>query len=155
MKPLPPIRSASAQAMSASASRALERSGHPRSPRGPAHEPAPCQANADADEDAESYLLQGEAYPEVRGQALLFHRHDQEQRKKGHREAVVEPGLDVQGLADADRDARVAHHRLPERSVGRGEHRPDYRCLPEGEIREQHGSGSSTECDGERHPDAK
>jgi hypothetical protein len=48
-----------------------------------------------------------------------------------------------------------AHHRLPERGVGRGEHRPDDRRLPEGEVGEQQGCGTGTECDGERHPDAK
>ena len=133
----------------------LGRVRHPPSLRSPPHEPAPCQADADADESAEAYLLQGETYPEVRGQALRFHRQDQEQRQEGHREAVVEPGLDVQGLAYAGRDARVAHHRLPKRGVGRGEHRPYDRRLPEGEIGELQRRSGGTQRYGQRHPDTK
>ena len=68
MKPLPPIWSASAQAMSASASRARRWKVSVIHPllRGPPHQPAPNQPNAYADENTEAYLLQGEAYPEVR-----------------------------------------------------------------------------------------
>ena len=50
---------------------------------------------------------------------------DQEQRDA---DAVVEPTLDVETLADARRNPRIGDDRLPERSVRRGEH-----------DREQHG----------------
>ena len=51
--------------------------------------------------------------------------------QKGYRQAIVEPGFDVQGLAHAERDSRVAHHRLSEGRVGGGKDGAYDGCLPE------------------------
>jgi hypothetical protein len=75
----------------------------------------------------------------------------QKERQEGDRQAVVEPGLDVEGLADAYRDARVAYDRLAQRRVGRREDGTYDCCFPEREVGEQQRCGSGPQCDGERH----
>ena len=56
----------------------------------------------------------------------------------GQGDAVVEAALDVEALADPDRDERVAHHRLAERGVGGREDRPQENRLPGLEARHDH-----------------
>ena len=151
MKPLPPIWSASAQAMIASARRARrwnESVIHPLREAQLTSQP-PARPNAHANENPETHLLQGEAYPDACGQVLLLGLcQGQEERQKGYGEAVVEPGLDVQGLANAGRDARVAHHRLAKRGVGGGEDDSHDGRLPEGEIGEHQRRDNGSQHDG-------
>ena len=130
--------------------------GHPPTLRSLTYEPAPHKAYAYADENPKAHLLQGEAYPVACGLKLLFgHRQGQEERQEGHRQAVVEPGLDVQGLAYADWDAGIVHDRLPERSVGRREDGTYDGCLPESQIRKQQRRQNGPERDCEGHPYAQ
>lgn len=72
----------------------------------------------------------------------------QEERQKGYGETVVEPGLDAQGLANADRDARVAHHGLAKRGVGGSEDYSHDGRLPEGEIGEHQRRYNGSQHDG-------
>ena len=82
------------------------------------HEPAD-----DAADDPVADLLEQQR----RGAAALRdlrldvgHRDGREQQRDA--DAVVEPALDVESLADPPRDARLGDDRLPERGVGRRQH---------------------------------
>jgi hypothetical protein len=109
--------------------------GHPPSPRGPPQHPASCQTQANADENPKTYLLEGKAYPVTGWLKLHFGCcQGQKERQEGHRKAIVEPGLYVEGLAHVQGDARVVHNRLDQRRIGRSEDGTHDGCLPEGEI---------------------
>ena len=134
MKPLPPICVGQRPGYDRQGQQgeALERFVHPFSARSQAHQPPSRQANPDANENAESDLLHGEAYPDACGQVLLLGlRQGQEKSQKRHGQTVVEAGLHVKGLADARGDAGVAHDRLAQGRVGGGEDGSHDRGLPE------------------------
>jgi hypothetical protein len=75
---------------------------------------------------------------------------DQEQSDA---DAVVEPTLDIETLADARRDPGVGNDRLPERSVRRGEHDRKQHGLDERELSEHDDTRESAGHDRQRQPD--
>ena len=76
-------------------------------------------------------------------------------REQWDAEAVVQPTLDVQPLADSRRDVLVGDHGLTERSVGRGEdHRQHERVSP-GDVGQHDRPGDRSRPDRQREPDAE
>ena len=86
---------------------------------------------------------------------LLGLRQGQEERQERHGQTIVEAGLDVEGLAQARGDTRVAHDRLAQGSVGGGEDGSHDSRLPEREVGEQQRRDGRSQRDGERHPYAE
>ena len=75
---------------------------------------------------------------------------DQEER---HADAVVQPALDVEPLTHAGRNAGIGDDRLPQCSVGRGEHDREQDGLDQHELAKQCNTCESAGHDGQRQPD--
>jgi hypothetical protein len=120
MKPLPSTIGAGERPQRQSDKRqVLERVAHPAALLAPLHQHAADIAHGDARERSEEHLLGGEDRP-IGGALAAFGRPEAGEQDHHRRQgdAVVEPALDVQGLADAHRHAPVADHGLAEGGVG-------------------------------------
>ena len=107
-----------------------------------------------ASDDSVADLLEHEVHRRAvsdRALVRLGNRdRDQEQRDA---DAVVEPALDIEALADARRNPGVGNDRLPERSVRRGEHDRKQHGLDERELSEHGDTRESAGHDRQRQPD--
>ncbi len=79
------------------------------------------------------------------------HRDGREQQRDA--DAVVEPALHVESLADPPRDARLGHDRLPERGVGRREDHGQDDGFLEAQLTEDPHRRERAERDGQRQSD--
>ena len=87
---------------------------------------------------------------------LRFHvgrRDGREQQRDA--DAVVEPALHVESLADPPRDARLGHDRLPERGIGRRQDHGQDDGFLDGQLTEDPSRRERAERDGQRQPDRR
>ena len=81
--------------------------------------------------------------------------HGERDREQRDAQAVVEPALDVQALADPRRQACVGDDGLPERGVGRGEHDREHDRLRPRDVGQHEHAGDCAGHDRQRQTDAQ
>ena len=113
-------------------------------------------AGSDAADDAVADLLRHDACRCSATDHLLFRLCDgQRNEEQRHADAVVEPALDVQALADARGQTLVGDDRLPQRRIRRSEDDGQHERLGPRESREDGGRQRGSGGDGQRQPDAE
>ena len=113
-------------------------------------------ADGDAADDGVADLFGDEGGPVAGGfDVLVGGGEGNEDGDGGEHEAVVEAAFDVEGLADADGDARVGDDGLAEGGVSGREDGGDERSFPNAEAGEQEEARPGTGEDGEREADAE
>ena len=91
----------------------------------------------------------------VTHRAGLRLRDRENDEKERHADPVVEPTLDVEALANTERQPRERHHGLPERSVGRSEHDREQERLRPCQRSEENEGDAEAGNDRQRQPDAE
>src|SRR4029453_9802645 len=90
-----------------------------------------------ASNDSVANLLEHEVHRSAVSDRTLVRLGDRDRdQEQWDADAVVEPTLDIETLADARRDPGVGNDRLPKRSVRRGEHDRKQHGLDERELSE-------------------
>ena len=113
-----------------------------------------CRPGDHAAEDAVADLLQHElGGGAVADRAVLGQRDGERDEEERDADPVVQPGLDVEALADAGGKAWRRDDRLAERRVGRREDDREEQRLGPREIAEERDAGDEAGEDRERQPD--
>jgi hypothetical protein len=103
--------------------------GRPSAPRRDREQATADRPHDERDEDREADVDDRIEDPRAALDPLLTQESREEDRNERRRDAIVQPALDVQGSADADRDRPVGHDSHAQCGVGGSQHGSD-ECGP-------------------------